>query len=67
MCLHKNTYQSINECTRNHEMLRDLVLRVVDHWMHGYQLSEEALLEGVRGGIRDIALMGTLLCKAPGR
>ena len=47
-------------------MLRDLVLRVVDHWMHGYQLSEEALLEGVRGEIRDIALMGMLLCKAPG-
>ena len=47
-------------------MLRDLVLRVVDHWTRGYQLSEEALLEGVHGGIHDIALMGTLSCKAPG-
>ena len=42
-------------------MLRDLVLRVVDHWTR-----EEALLEGVHGGIHDIALMGTLSCKAPG-
>ena len=39
--------KSINKCTRNHEMLRVLVLWVVDCWTCGYQLSEEALLGGI--------------------
>ena len=48
---------------RNHEMSRVLVLQVVDRWMPTkYQLSVEALLEGVfignvtSGEIRNIAV-----------